>query len=1109
MDFIKKYINVFFVVMAMFFSNIAFSATNASIPVSDCGIENNVVKFLDGEICEQDISFGILYKMFPTVIEEFVFPIIKPAYLHLVPQLEQQNLFIYQTQELIFFEIFKSVTNISYLIIAIFVAWHFIFLGLLRSASDGSFLGNSWKTSSVIIKYGLLTTLMLPLSSSGLLVIHILILSMVIMGIYFANFFWGVYLNYLQIGEDSVNLESINDNYTDQQSSRVEQFESNISKFDHNYFFAYSYAKELTKVALCKQRTEKLLYQSTLPFVNPTNIGDLNKCLLNDSSSSWDKDIVSQNNYKSFIHYKNNKTNVKSSNASTFSVSSITFENKDFLTCQAADNVDFSSVDFNCGSISVSPISIPEGGVEIAIRDSNFNDIYLSTSKSAMDSADPYETVSKGWSSIETSIGTLFEKGASLDNYKHNKSNILKNTSYIYHKMMMNDVLIGNSSYTKNGNSNDYKQSDNFNLILSEYLKDAERIATEIQKLSCVENAHSYELANNASTLINGYINNTVDKVQSYNTSCLDLNTLQPITFDPVEFIKSDSTGAVYEAKKEQEKKLIKESGYNLLKELITKIYNKRNAIEKSFYKSMITSNSNDMVNNLRKKGWAISGGYMLKLLSEKEIDNKLEHALKNGVVLKTEILNNKGFPNFDITKLMNEKNTETLKDWSDINSGLESIVESNNIKPSRKDLKYVDANQYINDNILENMNAGGGNDNLEVDELFGLFNISNQLKSVVGISETGELSLDEISNCIKGNVSTCPINLTNPILDLSKLGHNLINISLSIITVGIGIVVAEYYASKSIEKFNKGGIGSVSSGSEDEIKASGDENAKKTLENKKTAENKSKIDNGNSKIKWLSNVLSVLSFLIGMFLTLAFFLLTIGLTLAYVIPLIPFVSFTIALISWAVISLEILIIAPIWLGFLFRLEDTNNTNSELYRAGFNFAMQILFRPALIMISLIIGWSLFNIIFVIINLSMATFITVFLDKGWFFDFIYGILILIAYSLVIYVAIKQVFNLIIKLPNDVFKKIGVTPLDSSYESKANDTISKLTMGGVALSGIVGESTKTAMKNSKSIRDNSRNEIKKQKSEQLEEQRKKEKEKARGGNNAQPKSNGDDK
>lgn len=1100
MDFWKKYFKVFFIIIITVCSiNVASATTNSAISESACGVDNDVVKPYNGEICEQDVSFNVLYQMFPTTLEEFVFPILNPEYLTLVPELEEQNKFIYQTRELIFYEIFKSSINISYLIIGIFLTWHFLILGLLRSANDGSFLGNSWKTSSVLMKYGLLTILLLPVSTTGILVIHVLLLTLIVIGIYFANFFWGVYLSYLQVGENTVDLSSLESSAEEQESLRLEEFEENISKYDHNYFYAFSQAKKLTEIAVCKQRTEKLMYQLTLPFASATNINDFKTCIENTSSSAWDSSVISNTDTQSFIHYSNQINDLGISEAANpsdetqyFVTSKINFGNKDYGQCSSNDNREFDSENYSCGSVIVSPVLVPEGSVKTAIENSNFYDQYLTASEALDSDGDPYSTISSSWDSVYLSVDTLFEDGEVLSDYKHNKVTIYKSVSYIFHKSLMNDALVGNSNYSKpvvssvsdndvestsRVNTTVFNAESNFNLRMTSYFSDALDVASAIEKYSCVSNTTLYTEAQNAADLISGYQSADPENISSYNTVCLDLETNTPIGFNPKSFIKGDDTGQLLREKQATERNAAITEGQEALLSLTQKIYEKRNGIEKSFYKSIISLPSNDMVNKLRKQGWGVSGGYMLKLMSEKELDNKLSHALKNTATVTTEILTDKGFPDESIFAKYGEGNTETLKDWGNILPAFEDIIETLKIKPLNKNLKYVDVSQYVDDNIFDNVSKQTDGDGFL--DLFNIFNLGNKMKSIVGIGADGEFSLDEIKSCIEASEDSsesCPINLTNPIVDISKLGHDLINISFVIIGLTATAALLEYrLLKKSADLEINGGNGSINEGS------SGDD---QNVDNKKNQDvknsKKHKLDKKSKNFKILEKISGLFSILIQLLLSASFLLLTVGMTLAYVIPLIPFIAFTIAFISWIVISLEILIIAPIWLGFLFRLEDTQNQNSELYRAGFNFAMQMLFRPALIIISIIVGWSFFSILFFIINLSIAPFIGSYTSSSFFSGLIYGALMLIAYAFVIFVCIKQIFDLMITLPNKIFTKIGVQPFDSSYESNAKDTLSKFTMGGVGVSAAMGKSAENLVKSKKEIR----NDVKKKQKERLE-------------------------
>lgn len=1077
MDLLKKYLTIIFMVFAIFSANISLaSSINPTIPKSDCGVDANVVKLFDGEICEQDMAFRMLYKMFPTTIEHLVFPIIKPEYLHLVPQHEEQNLHIYQTQELIFFEIFKSTNKIGFFIIGIFVTWHFLFLGLIRSANDGSFLGNSWKTSSVLTKYGILTFLLFPMSSTGILVIHVVLLSIIILGISFANYFWGVYLNYLQVGEDAIDISTTEDSVVDQKAEKGEEFEELTSRYDHNYFYAYSYAKELSKIALCKRRTEKLIFLGTMPFISDSNYSDVNSCLVNDvNAASWFEDTMVRNSTNHFAHYFNEQTAYNFSEKEEFglfssalkpksdqrfySTSRIEFKNKDYTQCQSTSNNKFTSQEYNCGTLKASIPEIPNGNIKIAINFSDFYSEYVKASNSVMSSNDPSSAVESSWSAVSNSIDRLFDNDQVLNNFKHNQSMIKKNVSYYFHQMLMNDAILGNVNYTMTkvddqASLSTMSTQGNFNKLIEQYLSKADEIAKGIEHMACLRNAKLYKNANQAKKLLDSYAAGSPENISAYNTSCLDVTDFTVLGVDPIPLLEQDEKGEILDNKIESEYANAKDAAIDNLLALTETIRKKREAIEKSFYLSIINSPSNDMVNNLRKEGWAVSGGYMLKLLKEKELDGKLRKALQSSSVAKAVTLSNQMLPSLNTEEILKSSDAELFSEWMDLTPYTSSVLDATTLKPARNDLKYVDSASYLKTKIFDSMHKANNDDTGASDLLDMLFsaNLVNEMKAVVGIDAKGELSMDQISECInpdKADNVDCPMNLTNPIIDITNLGHSLINMAIWLMLPAIMAGLAEigvYAAIKMSGKYKNDGTLKSTSRTPD----SGTDKATNEKEVKDGKLDKEKRYKG---IGALENIASFLNVLARLLLLFAGFLLTVGFTLAYVIPLIPFIAFTIAFLSWVVISLEILIIAPIWLSFLFRIEDSNKPSTELYMAGFNFVMQMLFRPSLIVIAIVVGWSLFSVVFMAINFTMAAFIGIFNQSGFIMGLVYGILIIIAYSLVIYVAIKQIFDLMIVMPNKIFTKIGVQPLDSSFENRAKDQISNFTMAGIGSSKLM--------------------------------------------------------
>ena len=1076
MKFIKKYIRILCLLLFVISPITSQAANEIKVPSSNCGVTGKIVDFGNGSICEQDVSFRMIYKMFPTVIETYVFPIIKPEYLGTVKIIEANNLFKYQSQEIVFFEVFKASMNVAHLIIFIFIVWHFLLIGLLRTANDGSFLGNSWKSSSVIAKYIFLTILLLPVTSTGVLIIHVLVLSLIILGIYFANFFWSSYLNFLQNGDEVIHFNAL-----DQANKNEVVYNNDIEKYDHNYLYAYNYAENLVKIALCKRRTEKLVFQSLLPMGTINNVNDIKNCAVNKNISSWDKLENNESATKGFIHYSNMKmpSNLFNNDLISkdfFSTNIITFGNKDLKQCQSVVNKEFSSLNYECGSIIKTNIKKPSKTVTNLMGEINFYDKYKAASLIVMSQSNP--NIEKEWNQIRDAILTKYQNDPNFKDRKDESETVLKNISFIFHEMLMNDALIGNTDYEKRVNiiatnpsytsepivdsSLSLIKSSNFNTSPLELKMDmANKIAKTLESIQCVSNPLLYKEAENALSLYNGLKNNNLESTQ-YSTSCLDVETLTPIGFNPQPFIDVNDNGILLKRKSFAEREETTSDAIVEFNKLIKEIRVKRAAIEKSYFKSLLDLPSNDMVIKLRKEGWGVSGSYMLRLLTEKEADSKALHALRNMTIVKTDNIDEKGLPPLDFNKMFKEETSNTLTEWFDIKSYSINILKKVYPAVSSKSFKFIDVNEYISSSLTDAISDENPNSTF-FDEFFDLaFNISTikyQMKKTIGLSDNNSLSSKNIEACFDDSLLEsgdfkCPINLTNPITEISKLGHTLIDTSLNMIVASVSIAIMERAVVFGNAKLNSKSVATV-----DGLNTS-------------TAKNKNVTNS--SKYKFLNGLekfLSLLSLLASLLLMVSTFILTVGMVMAYVIPLIPFIAFTIAFVSWIIISIEILIIAPIWLAFLFRIEDSNKPSTDLYMAGFNFVMQMLFRPALIVIALTLCWSLFSIIFLIINITIAPlFIMLNSVDGLIMSIITTLLILVSYIVTLYIGIKQVFNLLISLPNGIFSKIGVQPFDSSAEQDAQNKASNFTMAGVGLSSAIGKGTSKVIENASDMRNN---------------------------------------
>jgi conjugal transfer/type IV secretion protein DotA/TraY len=184
--------------------------------------------------------------------------------------------------------------------------------------------------------------------------------------------------------------------------------------------------------------------------------------------------------------------------------------------------------------------------------------------------------------------------------------------------------------------------------------------------------------------------------------------------------------------------------------------------------------------------------------------------------------------------------------------------------------------------------------------------------------------------------------------------------------------------------------------------------------------------------LKILAKSFSLAESLMNALMGILLLLLSVGVFLAYIIPLVPFMMFTFAFLSWVTICLLTLFITPMWVIFNLKMTEERNGNSEMYRSGYNIAMQILFRPSLLVIALVMGWGIFVIAFMILNLTIVPFIYgVLLSEGGSFSLVSlltGLMIILTYGILVYIIIKFVFNMMYEITNKMFQSMNVTPID---------------------------------------------------------------------------------
>lgn len=105
-----------------------------------------------------------------------------------------------------------------------------------------------------------------------------------------------------------------------------------------------------------------------------------------------------------------------------------------------------------------------------------------------------------------------------------------------------------------------------------------------------------------------------------------------------------------------------------------------------------------------------------------------------------------------------------------------------------------------------------------------------------------------------------------------------------------------------------------------------------------------------------LSQILTPIGFLIKFLL---FLLLIIGVVHMYILPMIPYIMMTMFILGMLLLTLEALVAAPIWAFFHIRM-DGQEFVDQVQRPGYMIAFNLVLRPSLAILGLILSYSIFG-----------------------------------------------------------------------------------------------------------------------------------------------------
>lgn len=982
---------------------------------SDCGVENSVVKFFSWDICEQDFAFRVFYKLFPDVMEEQVLPIVNSKYLEKVKDLETNNLEMNRAYQHSMLKITEIMFNLS----LVFGSWMFLWhagLALLRTATEGSFLGKEYNGTKTFVKYGVILFLMLP-AGNGLIIGHWIVFLLILFSIAFGNLFYGIFLNFIDAGSDTANLNAGSNSigtFADTSEDRLKAFEEYAGKnsMDHNFFYGTEMVKKLTKASVCKIRTEQFILENNISKLNSSNESNYYQCssespiksqIMNKSSTGSTFD----NSGKSFTSYRTTETNIKNGSSKVAFTSGVRFgKNIQGNSCQNMEGI----YSYSCGELTVNVPNISDSTTIDLMNDIGFYSTYSNvstaiTSNHKASSTSVTNTATAGWESLSSK---LVEKlGTDVNGKKQLSPSdevIIKNISYVYHQLLLNDAMVGVSAMT---GDNIISPSTNISLINN--FKNTYTAAGYILDAYCIKNQEQIKNSKNLLKYLNGF---KPENNRNISTSCLKLTNSKPTATFGVEFSQDDAgiKAAVADINEKTKK------AQELLLDVVLDVQYKREGLELSLFKSLKSVSKLSLTAQMRKVGFASAGGFMLKIIKDKDIDNKFMRSLQNSIGFNDANVDNKFIGSETSSSKSNAPSSLNNANFADISFLYGNAM--NVFTTGRKDLRMTDISPIVSGVYDDSLTQAGREDDYVNGILTLITDPFSSFKTAIGVKAGDDSYKDVIQKCMT-DIKLCPIPLENPIKGLSDYGQTLIEASTNLMATSVTLSFIKYTAVKyKTSKLLRDKGGKVNSAAkltdslvEDSTKGSGF------------------LGKG---IKFIAKAFNLAEALLNALMGVLLLLLSVGVFLAYIIPLVPFMMFTFAFLSWITICLLSIFIAPMWIIFNLKMTEERNGNSEMYRSGYNIAMQILFRPSLLVIALVMGWGIFILAFMILNLTITPFIYgVLLSEGGSFSIVNlmnGLMIILTYGILVYVIIKYVFSIMYEITNKLFQAMNVTPID---------------------------------------------------------------------------------
>jgi hypothetical protein len=967
------------------------SAQESIQTVDNCGVTatNKVIKG-DVTICEGDIAFGVIKEIFPELSKD-ILPLLRlenESSDDFVSNTKERTGGYYGTRVVgVVLSIFYDLV-VFFLIVSLLLVIATFAIRVIQGDKSWSEQANDDSMSSTI-KGGVLGgALIIPYKGAyiGTVVVFIIATIAIVMANVAATFF-------ISYGQSTFDL-----------NSSISLKKAN-GVYEHNDYIANNYYQYLTDVETCRMRTSQFIISKlNASIYTPSDYKTLSYCLISD-------DYNNEKDSPSFVNVQRNIGSTSSGGFKYGDITKIMFGRTSFSDnfCRVND-INTQTLDYECGAINIPKVRW-ENNELIRIAKSPFiikkyQDMLLAKKLHKMQPAIIENEVLMTWNSFKDELLAKLQIEVERQDFDEAQRQLISSSlmyhvmdlSSLFHQMAMNVIMYGGDlSYSE---SKMFGEDDLSDATIEEdsiapllyHLGKAKTLSFEILRQHC--SSYDDVMYVGAKDTLR-FLYEGGNLASGAHSLCIDLN----------ELILN------YEANNGSEQDIVNKEkarfeGFKQDWVMATETLSKqRTSIEKSFVKSLNGVDRDNWWALMRQSGYLAIGDYIYQTSEfisrfkkyQKIIINNfsteqlsiLENYISNKIKSQNMLLDAK----YNVS--VGGDDYGTFFDLgADDEAGMFFITQVLSPYESLRKDPLLDNAEWLRQQVsLSRKFPLVTSEQDSLTKLLGMWGTPSEVIKRLGV----KTSYDE-GNCVN-NPDDCAYSSVDPLFELSIIGHDMVDMSLSFYAMGISskIITGKFVQDKFKKALaSKGGVS-------DATNLGG---------NKATS----------LAINYITTLGVMVDVIYDLLSDLMVFFLFIGILFAYIIPLIPTLFLYLTFISWLTVFTMSFFAVLLMIVFFIRFKSKKDM---IKQAGFHYAMELLLKPLLSVVMVVFAYYFFVVIGFILNKTNLWVLVLELESTSFvLSMFTSLFILIMIATIYFVFLFVLYGLLNDTMNHFMKKLGV-------------------------------------------------------------------------------------